>query len=159
VNYLLGLALDLDPPDLCFLSSWDYRGVSPYPVRNGLLRQIAIPPENHTETPRPTPGARSMPYSFHEYCIREMTKCRRGQQLSGRQGEEGLGSGGRWVWQCQYPGCEVVLQFYKMLTTQQNWAKGTGSHCVARLVLFYFLVLCVCALPLSYTPPALCDIF
>jgi hypothetical protein len=25
VNYLPGLALNLDPPDLCLLSSWDYR--------------------------------------------------------------------------------------------------------------------------------------
>jgi hypothetical protein len=25
VNYLSGLALNLDPPDLCLLSSWDYR--------------------------------------------------------------------------------------------------------------------------------------
>jgi hypothetical protein len=25
VNYLLGLALNHDPPDLCLLSSWDYR--------------------------------------------------------------------------------------------------------------------------------------
>jgi hypothetical protein len=25
MNYLLGLALNLDPPDLYLLSSWDYR--------------------------------------------------------------------------------------------------------------------------------------
>jgi hypothetical protein len=30
-NYLPGLALNLDPPDLCLLSSWDYRREPPAP--------------------------------------------------------------------------------------------------------------------------------
>jgi hypothetical protein len=35
MNYLPGLALNSDPPDLCLLSSWDYRDEPPAP---GLLQ-------------------------------------------------------------------------------------------------------------------------
>jgi hypothetical protein len=31
MNYVLGLGLNRDPPDLCLLSSWDYRRESPVP--------------------------------------------------------------------------------------------------------------------------------
>jgi hypothetical protein len=32
MNYLPGLASNLNPLDLCLLSSWDYRGESPAPA-------------------------------------------------------------------------------------------------------------------------------
>jgi hypothetical protein len=37
MNYLPRLALNLDPPDLCLLSSWDYRREPPASSFSGVL--------------------------------------------------------------------------------------------------------------------------
>jgi hypothetical protein len=50
LNYLLGLALNCDPPDLCLLSSWDYRREPP------VSTVASLEPMHHT-----TGGRRFLP--------------------------------------------------------------------------------------------------
>jgi hypothetical protein len=41
MNYLPGLALNLDPPYLCLLSSWDYRREPPAPGDDSQVLKIS----------------------------------------------------------------------------------------------------------------------
>jgi hypothetical protein len=42
MNYLPGLASNCDPPDLCLLSSWDYRYEPPAPSKRNFILSVVL---------------------------------------------------------------------------------------------------------------------